>query len=92
MHGNALVSHRLKNTTSSEVRDTKVNYKIIQGDCREALKQVDSDSVHTCVTSPPYFGLRSYYETGVRLKPNLTDDQVVMVLERLNRLGVKPIC
>jgi DNA modification methylase len=37
-----------------------MNYKIIQGDCREALKQIDSDSVHTCVTSPPYFGLRSY--------------------------------
>ena len=37
-----------------------MNYKIIQGDCREALKQVDSDSVHTCVTSPPYFGLRDY--------------------------------
>jgi DNA modification methylase len=37
-----------------------LNYKIIQGDCREALKQIDSDSVHTCVTSPPYFGLRDY--------------------------------
>jgi len=37
-----------------------LNYRIIQGDCREALKQVDSDSVHTCVTSPPYFGLRDY--------------------------------
>lgn len=35
-------------------------YKIIQGDCREALKQIDADSVHTCVTSPPYFGLRDY--------------------------------
>jgi len=37
-----------------------MNYKIIQGDCREALKQIDADSVHTCVTSPPYFGLRDY--------------------------------
>ena len=55
-----MVSHRLRNITSSEARNTEVNYKIIQGDCREALKQIDSDSVHTCVTSPPYFGLRSY--------------------------------
>jgi site-specific DNA-methyltransferase (adenine-specific) len=37
-----------------------MNYKIIQGDCREALKQIDADSVHTCVTSPPYFGHRDY--------------------------------
>jgi len=37
-----------------------MNYRIIQGDCREALKQIDADSVHTCVTSPPYFGLRDY--------------------------------
>ena len=37
-----------------------MNYRIIQGDCREALKQIDAGSVHTCVTSPPYFGLRDY--------------------------------
>ena len=37
-----------------------MNYRIIQGDCREGLKQIDADSVHTCVTSPPYFGLRDY--------------------------------
>jgi site-specific DNA-methyltransferase (adenine-specific) len=69
-----------------------MNYKIIQGDCREALKQIDADSVHTCVTSPPYFGLRSYFETGVRLKPNLTEEQVTMILSELDRLGIKPIC
>lgn len=40
--------------------ENKMNYRIIQGDCREALKQIDADSVHTCVTSPPYFGLRDY--------------------------------
>ena len=37
-----------------------MDYRIIQGDCREALKKIDADSVHTCVTSPPYFGLRDY--------------------------------
>ena len=35
-------------------------YRIIEGDCREGLKQIADDSVHTCITSPPYFGLRSY--------------------------------
>jgi DNA modification methylase len=34
--------------------------KILLGDCREALKQLDAGSVQTCVTSPPYYGLRDY--------------------------------
>lgn len=34
--------------------------KIIIGDCREVLKGLPDNSVHCCVTSPPYFRLRSY--------------------------------
>lgn len=34
--------------------------RILIGDCRERLKGLPSGSVHTCVTSPPYFGLRDY--------------------------------
>lgn len=34
--------------------------KILTGDCRETLKQLDAGSVQTCVTSPPYYGLRDY--------------------------------
>lgn len=33
---------------------------IWQGDVRESLRQLPDDSVQTCVTSPPYFGLRDY--------------------------------
>jgi DNA modification methylase len=44
-----------------------MNYKIIQGDCREALKQVADESVNTCVTSPPYFGLRSYSDSELEI-------------------------
>jgi len=29
-------------------------------DCLKGLKQLDSDSVHCCVTSPPYWALRDY--------------------------------
>jgi DNA modification methylase len=29
-------------------------------DCLEGLKQLDSDSVHCCITSPPYWALRDY--------------------------------
>lgn len=42
---------------------------ILQGDCVETLKTLDSGIVQCCVTSPPYFGLRSYLPTGHPLKP-----------------------
>ena len=31
-----------------------------QGDVLETLRQLPAESVHCCVTSPPYWGLRSY--------------------------------
>ena len=34
--------------------------EIIVGDCRETLKKLSDGSVHCVVTSPPYWGLRSY--------------------------------
>ena len=35
-------------------------YEILQGDVREVLRGLPDGIVQTCVTSPPYFGLRSY--------------------------------
>jgi DNA modification methylase len=33
---------------------------IIRNDCLAALKDMPDESVHCCVTSPPYYGLRDY--------------------------------
>ncbi len=33
---------------------------VLVGDCLAVLKTLPSDSVHCCVTSPPYWGLRNY--------------------------------
>lgn len=33
---------------------------ILQGDCRDVLRTLPDASIHCCVTSPPYFGLRDY--------------------------------
>lgn len=33
---------------------------LLTGDCRDILRTLPTNSVHCCVTSPPYFGLRSY--------------------------------
>lgn len=37
---------------------------IRHGDCREVLRTLPDESVHCCVTSPPYFGLRDYGVDG----------------------------
>jgi DNA modification methylase len=38
--------------------------KIFVGDCRDVLKTLPENSVHCCVTSPPYWGLRDYGVDG----------------------------
>ncbi len=40
-----------------------MSVRIIHADVIEGLRQLPDESVHTCVTSPPYFGLRDY-QTG----------------------------
>jgi len=58
--------------------------KILNGDCRDVLKTLPDQSVHTCVTSPPYFGLRDYGHTGqMGLEP--TPDEFVSELVNVFR-------
>ena len=40
------------------------NLQILIGDCREHMRSIPEGSVQTCVTSPPYFGLRDYGVAG----------------------------
>lgn len=42
---------------------------ILQGDCLEVLQSLPDNSVQCCVTSPPYYGLRSYIPDGHEDKP-----------------------
>lgn len=39
--------------------------KILKGDCRELLKQIDSESIDCVITSPPYDEIRNYNQTLV---------------------------
>jgi DNA modification methylase len=55
------------------------SWRIIEGDCRDTLASLDAGSVQTCVTSPPYFGLRDYgHEGQIGLEP--TPDEFVAAL------------
>ena len=58
------------------------------GDALEVLRSLPDASVDCCVTSPPYFGLRSYLPDGVVLRDDLTDDERAYVLGELDRLGI----
>lgn len=53
-----------------------MSVSILIGDCRAKLRELPDASVHCCVTSPPYFGLRDYGHTGqMGLEP--TPDEYV---------------
>jgi hypothetical protein len=56
-----------------------MTWRILEGDCRDVLATLDAGSVQTCVTSPPYFGLRDYGHDGqIGLEP--TPDEFVAAL------------
>ena len=41
-----------------------MTYQLINGDCLIELQKIPSESVQTCITSPPYWGLRDYGNDG----------------------------
>ena len=63
--------------------------KIIQGDCIETLKQLNEQSVNTCITSPPYWQLRDYGESdqlGLEDTPEEFVDNLVKVFREVKRV------
>ena len=62
--------------------------QIIQGDCLEELRKLPDQCVQTCVTSPPYFGLRDYGVDGqIGLEETLEEyvGQIVDVFREVRR-------
>lgn len=41
-----------------------MSYRVLLGDCRQLLATLPARSVQTCVSSPPYYGLRNYETEG----------------------------
>ncbi len=64
-------------------------WEILQGDVRETLRALEAGSVQTCVTSPPYFGLRDYGVDGqIGLEPTPAEyvEQMVAVFREVRRV------
>lgn len=66
-----------------------MSVQVLTGDCRETLKTLADASVHCCVTSPPYFGLRDYGhdgQIGLEQTPTEFVEQLVAVFREVKRV------
>jgi len=64
-------------------------YRIIHADVLDGLAQLEDASVHTCVTSPPYWGLRDYGtdgQLGMERTPEEYVERMVQVFREVRRV------
>lgn len=65
------------------------NYTLLQGHCLEVLRTLPAESVQTCITSPPYFGLRDYGcdgQIGLESTPDAFVSSLVDVFAEVHRV------
>jgi DNA modification methylase len=66
-----------------------MSVKILQGSCLETLSSLEEKSVNTCVTSPPYWGLRDYGtddQLGQEETPEKFVENLVNVFREVRRV------
>jgi site-specific DNA-methyltransferase (adenine-specific) len=67
-----------------------MSIEILQGDCVESLKKLEDQSINTCITSPPYWGLRDYNgeskQLGMEDTPEEFTENLVKVFREIKRV------
>ena len=66
-----------------------MSVRILIGDCRDVLRTLPESSLHCCVTSPPYFGLRDYGvdgQIGLEQTPSEFVGELVAVFREVRRV------
>lgn len=66
-----------------------MEHLILQGDCIEMLRTIPDASVHCCMTSPPYWGLRDYGhggQIGLEETPEKFVERLVAVFREVRRV------
>ncbi len=66
-----------------------MSVSILVGDCRYLLRTLSKKSIQTCVTSPPYFGLRDYGvqgQIGLEQTPDAYVAELVSVFREVRRV------
>ncbi|MEX5320404.1 site-specific DNA-methyltransferase [Pseudomonas shirazica] len=64
-------------------------HRILVGDCIEMMRTLPDQSVHTCITSPPYFGLRDYGvdgQIGLEASPREFIESLAAVFREVRRV------
>lgn len=61
------------------------DYRLLVGNCLDTMRHMEAESVHCCVTSPPYFGLRDYGHAD-QIGTEATPDEFVQALVAVFRL------
>lgn len=73
-------------------RKAKSVSKFLYGDAAEQLKTLPQECVNMCVTSPPYYGLRDYGESGqigIEQTPEEYIERLVKVFDEVYRVLAK---
>jgi len=63
--------------------------RILEGNCLNVLDDLAEQSVYTCITSPPYFGLRDYDaegQIGLETTPDEYVSNIVNVFRKVKRV------
>lgn len=66
-----------------------IKIDIYAGDCIKSLKNMPEQSINTCITSPPYYGLRDYGvkgQLGLEETPKQFVDNLVNVFKEVRRV------
>jgi site-specific DNA-methyltransferase (adenine-specific) len=74
----------------ADVLEGRARHAIVVGDNRVSLPTLPDGCVQTCVTSPPYYGLRSYnggaVEIGQETSPAAFVEALVTVFREVRRV------
>jgi DNA modification methylase len=66
-----------------------MSWKLLQGDVMAKLAEIETSTVQTCVTSPPYWGLRDYGvpgQLGLEPTPEEYVNKMVEVFREVRRV------
>ena len=78
-----------REATPLDVIEGRAKWATLVGDVRETLRSVPDGRAQTCVTSPPYFGLRDYgnaAQIGQETTPREFADALVAVMRDVRRV------
>ncbi|MGE4670445.1 DNA-methyltransferase [Yersinia enterocolitica] len=66
-----------------------MSYQIFIGDCIDSMRKMADQSIHSCITSPPYYGLRDYGvegQIGLEESPEVFIQKLVAVFREVRRV------